>query len=474
MPKLSHILPLLVLAPLAACDLAPQYHLPGVVVPATYKEIGPWQSTRAMAEAPPGNWWHLFGDPTLDGLESRIDQSNPDLASAVARYDGARALAAESEGGLFPQIGLGGMVTTNKQSRDRPLRGSNLPDNYGADQVDATAGYEIDFWGKLRNEARASNALAQASAEQLATIHLSLESELASDYISLRGFDSKINLLNQTAAAYQQALNLTENLYQGKLVSSQDVSRAQTQLDTTQAQVDDLLSQRSVMEHAIATLVGQSASTFSIAPAEVTFALATVPTGIPSELLRRRPDIAAAERAVNAANSEIGVARAAFYPSLSLNLLGGLQSTTVNLFNLPDSFWAIGPDVSLPIFNGGILRAREAHAYANFHQATAEYRSTVLNAFQQVEDNAAKLRWFASEYKDESAAARAASNTVTVVTNLYQQGADSYLDVVTAQTALLQAQQSTLDIRTRQLLADVAMIQALGGGWTVDHLAQID
>ncbi len=458
------------LAPLAGCDLAPAYHLPGIAVPASYKEIGPWQPAQSATAIPAGDWWTLFDDSTLNRLETELDQSNPDLAVAVARYDLSRAMAAEAESGLMPQIGGGADISTNKQSMDRPLRGLEQPSYYGSDDVYGTASYEIDFWGELRNEAREGVSMAQSSAADLAFMRLSLETEMAKDYVSLRGFDSEISLLQETVAAYQQALQLTENLYQGKLVSSQDVSRAQTTLDMAQGQLAALQSQRALMEHAIASLAGIPASSFSIPPQTVTFTLPTVPTGLPSQLLLRRPDIAAAERTVNAANSGIGVARAAFYPSLSLNLLSGFQSTTINLASLPDSFWSVGPDITIPIFEGGMLNAQLAKAYAFFQETSAQYRATVLGAFQEVEDDAAQLRWLGQEYTDETSASAAAQNTLNVATNLYRQGADSYLDVVTAQEALLQAQQTAIMVRTSQVVADVDLIQALGGGWSVQDL----
>jgi NodT family efflux transporter outer membrane factor (OMF) lipoprotein len=460
------ILPVFCLATvLTACNLAPDYHPPLVDVPATYKEAGPWQPSAPTDDLPRGAWWERFGDPTLNRLEPQIETGNPDLAATVARYDQARAFAAEAQAGLDPQVSLAGSLSANRQSQNRPLRGTTQPNYYTANQVAASASYEIDFWGKLRNEAKAGAALAQASAADLATMRLGLQSELATDYLTLRGLDADAKLLTDTVAAYQKALDLTQTLFQGKIVSSLDVSRAQTQLDTAKAQLSDIASKRALMEHATATLVGQPAAAFSI-PTEVPpLTLPDVPASVPSTLLQRRPDIAAAERTVAAANSEIGVARAAFYPSFSLDLLAGFQSGGLNLLSLPTSFWSVGPDVTLPLLDGGKLEAEEAMAYARFREAGADYRSAALTAFQEVEDNLALLHWLGREAGDEAAGVTAAQHTLDVALNLYKQGAASYLEVVTAQTALLQAQQALLDLQTRRLDADVGLIRSLGGGW---------
>jgi NodT family efflux transporter outer membrane factor (OMF) lipoprotein len=467
----ARIFPSLALAALlAGCNLAPPYHPPLVTVPASYKEAGPWQPAAPSDALPRGAWWERFGDPTLDRLEPALETASPDLAATVARYDQARAFAAQAEAGLDPQVDLGASLSGNRQSATRPLRGSGQPNFYGANQVAASGGYEIDFWGKLRNEAQAGVQLVQASAGDLATMRLSLQAELATDYLTLRGLDADAKLLTDTVAAYQKALDLTRTLFQGKIVSSLDVSRAETQLDTASAQLSDVASKRALMEHAIASLIGQPASGFSLTAEVQPFKLPDVPASLPSNLLQRRPDIAAAERTVAAANSEIGVARAAFYPSFSINLLAGFQSDGLGLASLPNSFWTIGPDVTLPLLDGGKLDAQEAIAYARFREAGADYKATVLTAFQQVEDNLALLHWLGREDTDETAGVAAAQHTLDVALNLYKEGAASYLEVVTAQTALLQAQQTLLDLETRRLTADVGLIHSLGGGWEASDL----
>jgi len=456
---------------LGACSMAPAYQPPPLPIPPAYKEDGPWRPAQPADGQPRGPWWARFGDADLNRLEPQLDAANPDLAAAVARYDQARAFAARAESGLLPQLDAQGELSANKQSAHRPLRssGSSQPTYYGANQIGGVASYEVDFWGQIRNQVTAGKALAQASAAGLASARLSLETELASDYFALRGLDADAKLLDDTVDAYQKALELTQRLFDGKLVSSMDVSRAQTQLETARAQASDVAGRRAMLEHAVAILVGQPPAAFSL-PARPDVAPApAIPTGLPSDLLQRRPDIASAERQMMAANAQIGVARAAFYPSLSINALGGTQSTDLNLLSAANSFWAVGPNVSLPIFDGGLLKAQESTAWARFRETSADYRSTVLKAFAEVEDNLAQLHWLGQETSQEDAAVQAAQHTLDVALNLYRQGADSYLDVVTAQTPLLQAQQQALDLRTRRVLAAVGLIRALGGGWdTID------
>jgi NodT family efflux transporter outer membrane factor (OMF) lipoprotein len=472
MPR-RYLLASVLASSLTACSLAPKYHPPLVSVPASYKEIGPWQTARPSDTLPRGAWWEKFQDNTLNALEPKIDTANPDLAATVARYDQSRAFAREAVAGYYPQISVGGFFTNNKQSMTRPLRAHTspaAPNYYGSNQLGVQASYEVDVWGKVRNQVSAGESLAQASAADLATMRLSLQSELASDYFTLHGMDADAKLLNDTVTAYQKALDLTTLLFKGKIAASLDVTRAQTQLSLAKAQVSDVAGRRALLEHAIATLVGEPASSFSLPATVLPFVLPDIPTGIPSTLLQRRSDIASAERTVKAANAEIGVARAAFYPALSLNLSAGFQSSSTNLLSMPNSFWSIGPDISIPVFTGGYLNAAEAASFGRFREVSAMYRSAVLTAFQQVEDNLALLHWLGQESVDEQAAVQAAQQTLDSALSLYREGASSYLEVVTAQTALLQAQQSALDIQTRRLIADIDLIKALGGGWDVTDL----
>jgi NodT family efflux transporter outer membrane factor (OMF) lipoprotein len=459
---------------LAACDLAPKYRPPAIVIPASFKEAGPWKQAHPSDDQPRGPWWEEYGDRTLDGLEAQVDGANPDLQSAAASYDEARAFAAAAEAGLLPTLSAGGSLSGNKQSAHRPLRSKNQPTFFGANTVGLQAGYEVDLWGGVRDAVASGKARAQASAATLESVRLILHAELASDYVALRGFDAQARLLADTVVAYKRALELTQNRAAGDIASGLDVSRAETQLDTAKADVSDVAARRAGVEHAIARLIGQPASTFSLAPDLSPVALPEVPAGVPSQLLLRRPDVAAAERRAAAANESIGVAEAAFYPTFTIGLGGGIQDTGLNLVSLPNSFWSIGPAVSLPIFNGGLLKAELASAKAQFDIAAADYKATVLDAIQEVEDNLADLRWLAQEAKDEDAAVAAAQKTLDLSMNLYRDGAVSYLEVVTAQAAALDAQRQALDLRTRRLTASVGLVRALGGGWSSASLPGSD
>jgi NodT family efflux transporter outer membrane factor (OMF) lipoprotein len=457
---------------LVSCSLAPPYKPPEVAaIPASYKEAGPWQLAHPSDTLRRGPWWSDYNDAKLDSLESQVDANNPNVAEAVANYDVARADVAEARSALFPQISTGASMTSNRQSSQRPLRSPNQHTLYPANTVDAEISYDLDVWGRVRNTVAAQKATAQASAADLATIRLSMHAELADDYTSLRGLDAQEDLLAQTVAAYKRALGITQVRYSGKIASGIDVARAQDQLQSAEAQKSDVAAQRALYEHAIASLVGQPASAFSIAPHVVQIAVPEIPTGVPSTLLQRRPDIAAAERRVAAANAAVGVARAAFYPNISLSAIFGFQDTgETALISAPFSFWTIGPQLALPLFQGGLRRAQEAAANATLRAAGDAYRSVVLTSFQQVEDSLSNLRILARELQQEDAAVQAAQHAAQMAMTLYRDGATNYLDVVVAQTAALQAEQTALSLQTRELQASVQLVRALGGGWSTRDL----
>ena len=456
---------------LSACSLAPPYVMPPTTMPVAYKESGPWTPATAQDDRSRGTWWAVFDDPVLSGLEDRIRASNPTLAAAVASFDQAREYANEASASLFPWLSFSGSATTNRQSDKRPLRGSNQPNEYGNNQLGFQTDYELDFWGRVRNSVAARNALAQASAADLATAQLSLETQLADTYMSLRGLDAQARLLVNTVAAYQRALDLVQARHDGGIASGLDVDRARTQLSVAKAQISDVAAARDLYEHAIATLVGEPASVFSIAPARRVATIPKVPIGIPAALLQRRPDIASSERTVFAANASIGIARAAFFPRITLFGAAGFQNTgSGDLLALPYSVWTLGPSVSLPIFEGGFLRAQLGVARAAYAEAGANYRSTVLAAFQQVEDNLSLSNRLASEAVDQLQAVQDAEATEDLSLARYREGAVNYLDVVTAQTAALEAERTSIALRTRREHAAVDLIRSLGGGWTTPDL----
>lgn len=449
----------------SGCDLAPAYHAPVTVVPVAYKEAAAFAPAQPLDTLPRGPWWASFGDPALDTLEAELEPANPTLAAAAASLTRARAFAAEARAGVFPTLSVGGSINTDRQSARRPLRGSNEPNQYLDNTIDAQARYEVDLWHKVANAITSGRYAAQASAADLQSARLSLHAELAADYIDLRGLDSQAEVLTHAADAYRQAVHLTQNRFAGKIASGLDVSRAQSQLGTAEAALTDIGIRRALAEHAIAVLVGKLPAQLSIAPAGWTLKMPDISAGLPSELLERRPDVASAERQMAAANASIGVARAAFYPTLSLDLLYGLQDTGFNLFSLPNEFWAIGPGLAMPLFEGGLRRAEAGAAMAAYRLAVAQYRATVLQAFQDVEDALAQRRLLAVEAGQTEQALQAARQTLAMDMNLYQDGATNFLDVVIAQAEELHSEQAAADLRTRRMQADLALVRALGGGW---------
>ena len=462
-------------ASLAGCNFAPRYVPPPAPQPLAYKEQGPWTDAQPADTLPRGPWWVDFGDPTLDELEPQVPIANPTLAAALAAYDQARDFAAQARSAYLPTVTGLDENTYNRQSQERLFRGNNQPNEEANNQIGATISYELDLWGRVRNLVAAGEAGAQAAAADLADAQLSLQVQLADDYIQLRGLDAQDRLLRSTVAAYQRALDLTNARHTGGVASGLDVDRASNQLSAAKAEINDVAAQRALYEHAIASLVGQPASTFGIAPATaVNRIVPHVPPGFPSTLLERRPDIAAAERRAFAANREIGVARAAFFPTVSLGAQGGWQNTGGNnLLTSPDSFWTVGPQVALTLFDGGRRRAVVAASKAAFNLVSAQYRSTVLTAFQQVEDQMALANHYAAEQVDEAAAVKAAQATTNLSLIRYREGATNYLDVVTAQTAELQAEQTLLGLQTRRQQASVNLVRALGGGWSSDDLPSL-
>lgn len=450
-----------------ACSLAPELKTPEVPVAQNYKETAPWMPARPADELSRGPWWKLFADPQLDDLQQKLITNNPDLAAAVAHYKQAQAYSDQLRSGLFPSLTGNANAQRNRQSDNKPLRGSASNSEYSSYTIGVQADYEVDLWQRVSNQVSAGKATAEAAQADLESVRLSLQAQLAENYVILRGLDKQIALLKDTVAANQKSLDLTKARHDGGIAPGLDVARAQTQRDTAQSQVEQALAQRAITEHAIAALVGVSVSSFSIAITTAEIPVPEIPLGVPSDLLQRRPDIAAAQRRVAADNASIGVARAAFFPSLTLSGIIGFQSDTAgNWIAAPNTFWSIGPSLLLNLFDAGKRKAQVKQAEAALDESGARYRSVVLSAFQQVEDNLALLNHYKLAADSQQSAAAAAQKSLDFALSRYRAGAASYLEVATSQALTLQTQRDSLDLNTRQLRASIQLIRALGGGWS--------
>jgi NodT family efflux transporter outer membrane factor (OMF) lipoprotein len=431
-----------------------------------FKEAGPWAPAVPALPAD-GAWWKVFGDPALTGLEEQLGRSNPTLQGALGRYEQAQAYLGQVRSSLLPTVGVTADLSQNRQSDNRPLRGNNQPDQYAADTLGGSISWDLDLWGALRNRVAGGRAEVEASGDDLAAVRLALSAQLALQYMQIRGIDAQSRLLTATVSAYEQADDLAQRRYRGGIASGIDTARSGALLADARAQLADAAAARALVEHAIASLIGQSATTFTLAPSEGQPAIPSVPLSLPSTLLQRRPDIAAAERRMFAANAGIGVAKAAFYPSISLGASGGFQNTALaSLISAPNAFWSIGPNALLSIFDGGRRRAQLAIARAAWTQATASYRERVLQAFQDVEDSLVQLRYFADEAKAQEDAVRHAADAEQLALNRYEKGVVTYLDVSTAQASALEARHRSLDLQSRRLQASIRLIRATGGGWS--------
>jgi NodT family efflux transporter outer membrane factor (OMF) lipoprotein len=421
-----------------------------------------------------GAWWEIFNDPQLNALEEQVNISNQNVAVAEAQFRQARALVQAARAAYFPTVTVGASFTRSRRSANV---GGGTGATTGATSdylLLADASWEPDLWGRVRRTVEASKASAQASAADLESTRLLVQAELAQDYFLLRVLDGQKQLLDATVIAFQKSLELTKNRYAAGVASKGDVLLAETQLKTTQAQAIDIGVQRAQLEHAIALLVGKPASLFSIPVAPLTPFFPAVPVGVPSELLERRPDIAGAERRVAAANAQIGVAVAAYYPTVTLIASGGFESTSLSKWlTWPSRFWSVGPGISETVFDGGLRRAQTAAARAAYDGTIASYRQTVLTGFQEVEDNLAALRILEEEAKVQEEAVKAAQQSVTFTTNQYKAGTVSYLNVLVAQTIALNNEITALGIASRRMTASVLLVKALGGGWTVSALPSV-
>lgn len=482
-PRLVHPLTaVLAAALLGGCDLAPIYQPPAPILPASYHGSAPFTIATPDDRLPRGPWWEMFSDRLLDQLEQSLDANNPTLMSAQEDYVQSRDIVGEARAGLFPQLGAGATLSDNKQSLNRLFRSNrNSPNIQASNEINASASWEPDFWYQIRNEVRSAKAVSQATAADLATARLSLEAELASDYMAVRGLDAEEAVFNQTIASYQTAVSITHMRLAGKISSAMDYQRAQNQLAAAQAADTDVVAQRSLLVHAIAVLAGMTPGTLMIPP--VTFNAAqdgapdvpigdvpVVPAGVPSALLQRRPDIASAERFMAAANAEIGVARAAFYPNVNISALTGIQDNGFNLFSLPNSLWAVGASAVLPLFEGGLRRAELQQNWSRLAQTSDNYRQTVLVAMQEVEDDLVLARDLATEAQQDRTAVSSALQVQTMSLSLYTGGVIDYIDVTVAQIQALSAEIAAVQVHTRRLQAAVDLVRALGGGWSVADL----
>ena len=462
--------PLIVAAVLSACSLAPRYDRPSVPEVAAYKETGEWMPAQPADAGARGSWWQSFGDPKLDELEQQLRDGSLDLRAAVARFEQARAVARRARSDVFPSIDAGASATRARGSGNAPAStGAIVTGNDFSTSLDFS--WEIDLFDRLRNAAKAAGNRAEASAADLAAVDLALRAELASDYFSLRGSDAELKLLEDTVKAYDHAYELTNNRYQGGIAAATDVDQAETQRQNARAQLASVRLQRAQLEHAIAVLLGQPPAAFTLEAAAFVGEPPPVATGLPSALLLRRPDVATAERAVAAANAEVGVARAAWFPVFVLGGSAGYEATSTSAwFEAPSRFWSAGPSAQVPLLDFGGRLAGNRQAAAVYEEAVANYRQAALTAYREVEDNLAALHHLADEVSADEAAAASAQRSAYHADQRYAAGVADYLEVASTQTAALQAQRSALEARVRRMNAAVGLVRALGGGWTPDQI----
>ncbi len=463
----------------AGCSFAPKYAKPSVPTPAAFKELTPaqfketdgWKTAEPKDDAIRGQWWEMFADTNLNALEAQVNISNQTVAAAFANFLSARAVVKQSLSQFFPTVTTSPSITRVRQGAVRSGSfATGSPFTLTDYALPADASWELDFWGSIRNTYRANKFEALATLADLENTRLTVQSELAADYFTLRSLDSQKELLDSTVHAYRDSLALTRVLHKTGIDSDQDVAQAETQLNATEAQATDLGIQRAQMEHAIALLIGQPASSFSIMTNSLAAKPIAVPLGVPSQLLERRPDVAAAERRVAEANAQIGVARAAYFPTITLSGSAGYQSSSMaSLFSGPALVWSVGASLAETIFDAGKRQAVTEQAWAGYRGTVANYRETVLAAFQEVEDNLASLRILSQELQQQNAAVASSQRYLNLAVDRYRLGVDSYLNVITAQTTLLSNQRTALNLQMEQMTASVQLINALGGGWGVSH-----
>ena len=461
-------------AALAACEVGPDYERPEAATPGSYKEIDGWKPSEPGDLADRGPWWSIYKDPQLDRLEAQVDISNQNLKAAEAAFREASAIVAEARAGLFPTVSVAASAQRSGQgagastSGNIVSRGGRVQNQFNAT---ASASWELDVWGRIRRTIESDVASAQASAADLAAARLSAQALLATDYLELRIADELKRLLDDTTVAFARTLQITINRYQGGIAARSDVASARAQYESTRAQAINFGVQRAAFEHAIAVLIGKPPADLTIAAVKLTPIIPVTPPGLPSTLLERRPDIAAAERRVAAANAQIGVAVAAYFPALTLSASYGVVSTAIDtLFRAANGVWSFGPALAQTVFDAGLRGAQVEAARAFYDQNVADYRQTVLAAFQQVEDELAALRILEQQAAVQDAAVAAAQEAEALIFNQYTAGTVAYTSVITAQTVALGNRQTALTILQNRLVASVTLLQALGGGWGAAQL----
>lgn len=464
---------------LSACAVGPDYKRPEINTPAQFKQVAGWKAAVPSDALERGAWWELYGDAELNNLVGRLNVSNQNLAAAEAQYRQARALVRGARAAFYPSLSTNAGVTRSGQGGGQNVvttsdvissggSSSTITKNY---DLSLNASWELDIWGKLRRSLESSKAGFEASAGDLAAAKLSYQSELAQSYLQLRVLDDQQRLLDATVAAYARSLKLTENQYRAGIVPKSDVSQARTQLKSTEAQAIDLKWQRAQLEHAIAVLVGVSPAELSIAPREQLPQLPQIPVALPSQLLERRPDIAAAERRVISANADIGIAEAAWYPDLTISASGGYRgSSFADWIELPNRFWSIGPSLAMTLFDGGARSAEVERTEAVYDQTVAQYRQSVLDGFREVEDYLVQLKVMEQEALVQQQAVESARESLRLIQNQYKAGTVDFNSVVTVQATALSNERTALTLLGNRLTASVQLIAALGGGWTVDQL----
>jgi NodT family efflux transporter outer membrane factor (OMF) lipoprotein len=458
----------------SGCTVGPNYHTPAVQAPPAYKEAGNWKPAQPNDQNLGGTWWTMFQDPQLDSLELQLNVSNQNLKAAEAQFRQARAVLRYSRADYYPTVTAGPSAARTRISSNRPPLSSTFDGvTYNDFVMPFDFSYQVDVWGRVRRTVESNREQAQASAADLATVNLSMHADLALDYFQARSLDAEEQLLNSTVKQYEQALQLTQSQFRGGIASEVEVKQAMTQLQTVRAQAIDVGVLRAQYEHAVAILLGKPPAEFSLAPLPLTAPPPSIPVSVPSELLERRPDIAAAERRVAAANAQIGVAKSAYYPLISLGGSGGLESSSITtLLTGPSGLWSVGGSAVMTVFDVGRRRSVTDQARAAYDYQVAAYRQNVLTGFQQVEDNLAAVRILENEAKVQDEAVAAAQGSLALSIKRYKGGVTSYLEVITAQNAALTDEVTAVNILGRRMANTVLLIQALGGGWDRSSLPQ--